>query len=109
MPAPELTEEIKKDLHILKSRGVLDPKRHYKKNTLGTPKFFQMGTIIEGPSEYYSARINKKDRKDHIVEELLADQASRSYFKKKYLEIQDKKSRFTKRQVYKRKGRKWFN
>lgn len=49
-----------------------------------------MGTIIESPTEYFSARIKKKDRKETIVEELLADQQSRAYFKKKYNEIQDK-------------------
>lgn len=97
LPAPDMTDEVKKDLHILRSRGVLDPKRHYKKETLGESKFFQMGTVIEGPTEFYSSRLVRKDRRNHIVEELLADQESRSYFKKKYSEIQDKKSKFTKR------------
>ena len=97
LPAPDMTDEVKKDLHILRSRGVLDPKRHYKKETLGQSKFFQMGTVIEGPTEFYSSRLVRKDRRNHIVEELLADHESRSYFKKKYAEIQDNKSKFTKR------------
>jgi hypothetical protein len=33
----------------------------------------QVGTVIEGPGEYYSSRIPKKDRKKTLVEELLAD------------------------------------
>jgi Fcf2 pre-rRNA processing len=49
-----------------------------------------MGTIVESPVEYFSARIKKKDRKETIVQELLADQKSREYFKRKYNEIQDK-------------------
>ena len=49
-----------------------------------------MGTIVESPTEYFSARIKKKDRKETIVQELLADQKSREYFKKKYNEIQNK-------------------
>jgi Fcf2 pre-rRNA processing len=48
-----------------------------------------MGTIIESPTEYFSARLKKKDRKETIVESL-ADQQSREYFKRKYQEIQDK-------------------
>lgn len=49
-----------------------------------------MGTIVESPTEYFSARIKKKDRKETIVQELLADQKSSEYFKRKYNEIQDK-------------------
>jgi len=58
-----------------------------------------MGTIIESPTEYFSARIKKKDRKETIVDELLADNRSRDYFKKKYLEIQDKAASG---------GKKWY-
>jgi hypothetical protein len=106
MPAPELTDELKKDLHILRSRGVLDPKRHYKKQKDLSLKYFQVGTIIQGPTEYYSARLTKKERKDNLVEELMADVESRKYFKKQYSEIQEKKSKFTKRGIYRRKGRR---
>jgi hypothetical protein len=49
-----------------------------------------MGTIVESPTEYFNARIKKKDRKETIVQELLADQKSREYFKRRYNEIQDK-------------------
>lgn len=48
-----------------------------------------MGTIIESPTEYFSARIKNKDRKETIVQELLADNKSKEYFKRKYNEIQD--------------------
>lgn len=105
MPAMEITDEIKKDLHIIKNRGVLDPKRHYRKEKLGGSPFIQIGTVIQGPTEYYSSRLQRKERRENIVQELLADAEANSYFKKKYLEIQDKKSRFTKRKLgYKRKG-----
>ena len=49
-----------------------------------------MGSIIESPTEFFSARIKKKDRKETIVQELLADQKSREHFKKKYNDIQEK-------------------
>ena len=43
MPAPEMTEELKRDLNILQMRNVLDPKRHYKKNnSKKLPKYFQV-------------------------------------------------------------------
>lgn len=37
------------------------------------PKYFQMGTIVEGMGEYFSARMTKKERKQTLTEELLAD------------------------------------
>lgn len=44
MKAPEITEELKGDLKVLKMRGSLDPKRFYKKNDRdGFPKYFQVG------------------------------------------------------------------
>ena len=95
MPAPEMTEELKRDIHILKSRGVLDPKRHYKKEDKRDLKYFQMGTIIQGPTEYYSSRLTRKERKETIVDELLADHASTSYYKSKMKDIQFKKGQFT--------------
>jgi hypothetical protein len=43
MPATTLTEEAKRDLHIIKLRNVLDRKRFYKKdNNKALPKFFQV-------------------------------------------------------------------
>ena len=45
--------------------------------------------MIESPAEFFSARIRKKDRKETIVQELLADGKSREYLKKKYSEIQE--------------------
>ena len=92
MPQPEITLEIKRDLHILASRGVLDPKRHYKKDTRsGLPKFFQFGTIVQGAQDFYSGRVVRKDQRDLIVQELLADNEKTRYFKNKFMENQVKK------------------
>ena len=54
-------------------RSVLDPKRHYKKENgkAQPPKYSQVGTIIEGRTEFFSGRIAKKDRKKTFVEEVL--------------------------------------
>ncbi|KAJ3286272.1 hypothetical protein HK104_009120 [Borealophlyctis nickersoniae] len=98
MPAPELTEEVKRDLHLLRNRAALDPKRFYKKGTTSEiPKFFQFGTIVAGATDFQNGRLTRKERKQTIVEELLSDQASRTYFKKKSEDIRDAKARFTRK------------
>ncbi|XP_070581916.1 deoxynucleotidyltransferase terminal-interacting protein 2-like [Ptychodera flava] len=90
MKAPEMTEELKNDLKVMQMRGALDPKRFYKKNDVkGTPKFVQVGTVIEHSADFYHSRIPKKQRKKTIVEELLADTEFRRYNKRKYSEIQE--------------------
>ncbi len=40
---------------MLRLRGAFDPKRFYK-SADGTkfPKYFQMGTVVEGPTDFYS-------------------------------------------------------
>lgn len=71
-------------------RHVLDPKRHYKrmgkKNAEG-PKFFQIGTIVEGAGEYYQ-RVPNRDRNKTLVEELLSDADKRKKFKEKFDKLQ---------------------
>ncbi|KAF3924975.1 hypothetical protein AA313_de0200599 [Arthrobotrys entomopaga] len=103
MPATEVTPQIKRDLQMIKLRNVLDPHKHFKgddwKGKL--PKYFQMGTIIEGPTEYYSSRLNNKERKKSIVDEILSNSAGKSRFRKKYEEIQARK-RSGKKEFYKK-------
>lgn len=74
-------------------RSVLDPKRHYKKEggKAKLPVFSQVGTIMEGPTEFFSARIAKKDRKKTFVEEALALERETRRFGSKYSDIQSKK------------------
>ncbi|RKP13397.1 Fcf2 pre-rRNA processing-domain-containing protein, partial [Piptocephalis cylindrospora] len=93
MAAPMMTPELKRELNMLKLRVALDPKRHYKKQDAKAPppKYFQMGTIIEGPTEFYSARMTRRERKETLVEQLLADETKQAYFKRKFSEIQEKR------------------
>lgn len=43
MKAPEVTDEMKNDLEVLKMRSALDPKHFYKKNDFKSlPKYFQV-------------------------------------------------------------------
>lgn len=85
-----MTPELKKDLQLLKMRGVLDPKRHYKKDDVKSlaPEFSQIGTVVEGPTEYFSSRLSNRERKKTLVEEVLGDERSTGRFKNKYREIQ---------------------
>lgn len=91
LPRSEVTDSIRRDWQILQMRNVLDPKRHYKKERAPMPKFFQMGTVIEGNTEFFSARVAKKDRKKTIAEEILADDKAKDYYKRKFAEIQVQK------------------
>ncbi|XP_056132146.1 deoxynucleotidyltransferase terminal-interacting protein 2 [Lampris incognitus] len=93
MKAPELTQELKGDLKLLKMRGSLDPKRFYKKNDRdGFPKYFQVGTVVDNPVDFYHSRIPKKARKGTMVEELLVDAEFRRNNKKKYQQIMAEKA-----------------
>ncbi|KAF8947511.1 hypothetical protein BGZ47_008891 [Haplosporangium gracile] len=102
MPHQVLTPELRRDLQILRLRNVLDPKRFYKREEKGKPRFpkyFQVGTIIEGNTEFYSSRLSKKERATTITGEVMKDIAGRDYYKRKFDEIQ----------VAKQSGGKKFN
>jgi hypothetical protein len=78
----------------------------FYKNPDKMANILHTGTVIEGPSEYKSARMTNRERKQTIVEEILADKKIRDYSKNKFLEIQSKKS--SKKKAYKtaRKSKK---
>ncbi|OLL23987.1 rRNA-processing protein fcf2 [Neolecta irregularis DAH-3] len=89
MPRPILTPALKRDLHLLRMRSVLDPKLFYKNSfSKHLPKYFHSGRIIHAPADHPSLRIPRKLQKGSIVEELLQDTDKRQYYKKKFLQIQ---------------------
>lgn len=91
----KVDENLKRDIQMIQMRNVLDPKRFYKNpDKIKNP--LHIGTIVEGPSEFYSARLTKKERKQSLVEEILADKNIQSYSKRKYLDIQSTKSNYVK-------------
>jgi len=47
-----------------------------------------MGTVIEGPADYYSSRLAKAERSDHFVDDILKDINKRHYLKRKMTDIQ---------------------
>ncbi|KAG0355756.1 hypothetical protein BG005_005277 [Podila minutissima] len=108
LPQQVMTPELKRDLQILKLRNVLDPKRFYKREEKGKPKFpkyFQVGTIIEGNTEFYSSRLTKKERATTITGEVMKDEVGRDYYKRKFDEIQVSKQSGGKRFNKKGKGK----
>ncbi|KAI9308052.1 Fcf2 pre-rRNA processing-domain-containing protein [Cunninghamella echinulata] len=107
MPRTEITPELKRDLEILKMRHILDRKRHYKKMGKNSdPKYFQVGTVIEGATEFFSARINKKDRKRTFVDEILSNDEQKDYYRNKYLTSQTAKSSGGKKHYKKLKAKR---
>ncbi|XP_026200595.1 deoxynucleotidyltransferase terminal-interacting protein 2 [Anabas testudineus] len=93
MKAPEISQELKGDLQVLKMRGSVDPKRFYKKNDRdGFPKYFQIGTVVDSAVDFYHSRVPKKERKRTMVEELLHDAEFRQNNKKKYQNIMIEKA-----------------
>ncbi|KAK2728678.1 rRNA-processing protein fcf2 [Colletotrichum kahawae] len=87
--------ELKRDLQILHMRGTaIDPKRHYKKESLKAkvPRYAHIGRIVEGPTEFYSARLTRKERKQTLVDELLSAEKASGKFRSKYEGIQQKKA-----------------
>ena len=56
------------------------------------PEYSQVGTIVEGATEFFTGRIENKKRKRTFVEEVLAGEQETGRFKKKYGEVQGKKT-----------------
>lgn len=108
LPQQVMTPELKRDLQILKLRNVLDPKRFYKredKSKAKFPKYFQVGTIVQGNTEFYSSRLTKKERATTITGEVMKDEVGRDYYKRKFDEIQVAKQSGGKRFNKKGKGK----
>jgi hypothetical protein len=94
LPATTITDEVKNDLRVLRLRSALDPKTFYKKfDTTKFPKYFQFGTVVEGATEFYSSRLNKKQRKRTFTEEIMADSHLTEVRKKRYTKMQDEAAR----------------
>ena len=94
LPKTQVTPQVKRDFQMLELRSVLDPHRHYKKdNRKGKlPTFSQTGTVVEGAAEWYTGRINRKDRSKNFVEEAMKVEQETGRYKRKYGEIQEAKT-----------------
>ena len=81
-PAPEL----KRDLQIIRMRGVLDPKRFYRSSDMKKelPKYFQVGTLIGGAED---AGAKKKPR-GTMLQDVMGDAKIRKRTKEQFGKIQ---------------------
>ena len=59
-----------------------------------------VGTVIEGSAEYKSARLTNKERRQTLVQEVMADVQLKSYSKRKYSEIQREKSNKRSKRIF---------
>lgn len=88
MPTRELDMEHKLTIDAIRLRETLDPSRFYKKrSTEKIGKHFQVGTVIEHPMDYYSSRATRKERKQTLVDELIADAEFKKNVKKRYRKL----------------------
>mmetsp|Transcript_18982 Transcript_18982/g.51041 ORF Transcript_18982/g.51041 Transcript_18982/m.51041 type:complete len:185 (+) Transcript_18982:59-613(+) len=113
IPERELTQELKDDLQLVQMRNVLDKKRFYKSSDYRRGKLptnVQVGTVVEGPTEFKSGRLKRKERRKNMVAEVMADADMRKYAKRKFLEVQHETQRGGKRvqnEKAKAKAPKW--
>lgn len=89
MPATKITPEVLTNLKLLKMRHVFDPKHFMKQDKSKLPKYFQIGTEVDTPLDYYANKGVAK--KKTLVDVLLADESVRKYHKKRFKEIQTKR------------------
>ena len=86
----KLDEGLRADMKVVQMRNYLDPKRFYK-NPDKMKSVIGVGTVVEGPEEFTTQRMTKKERKQTLVGEILADKKIKDYTKRKYGEIQKEK------------------
>lgn len=89
-PTP-LTDQLKTDLAMIRNRNYLDPKKFYKSADSFEGKVLQVGTVIEGNTEFYSSRLARRERRGNLTEELMANGDIAGYAKRKYGELQREK------------------
>ncbi|KAK5988741.1 rRNA-processing protein fcf2 [Cladobotryum mycophilum] len=91
LPKTNLTPEFKRDWQLLRMRGVLDPKHQKKALRSAPPKYSQVGEIIEGPTDFYSARLTRRERKSTLLEHIMTEHDDPK-LKSKYTDIQQQKT-----------------
>ncbi|KAJ4312646.1 dTDP-fucopyranose mutase [Fusarium piperis] len=91
LPKTVLTPEFKRDWQLLRMRGILDPKHQKKALRASAPEYSQVGEIIAGPTEFYSARLTRKERKGTLLKEVMSTY-DKDKFTNKYAGIQKQKT-----------------
>ena len=89
-PTP-ITSKIAADIAVIRNRQYLNPNRFYKSSDMSKSKnpVVQLGTVIEGPTEYFSSRLAKKDRRSNITDEFMRESFGKgNYVQEKYNRMQ---------------------
>jgi hypothetical protein len=76
----------------LQNRAALNPASFYKKSAQRLPEYFQVGTVIQGATEFYSSRLSKQQRGRTFAEELLNDADVKGTLKKRFNRLQVRRS-----------------
>lgn len=72
-------------------RGLLDPKHQKKALRANAPEYSQVGEVIAGPTDFYSSRLTRKERKNTILKEV-TDTVNKTKLQTKYAGIQRDKA-----------------
>ncbi|KAK7429500.1 mitochondrial 37S ribosomal protein rsm10 [Neonectria magnoliae] len=91
LPKTDLTPQFKRDWQLLRMRGILDPKHQKKALRASAPEYSHVGKMIAGPTEFYSARMTRKERKGTLLEEVMSSHDG-TKFSSKYAGIQKQKT-----------------
>ena len=93
-PTPD-SAELQADLALIRNRNYLDPKRFYKSSDVQSEKhknMVQLGTVVEGAAEFYSARLTKHQKRRNFTEEVMADKSLSYYVQNKFEATQRQKA-----------------
>lgn len=90
LPSPAVDGALKTDLRLLHLRGALDPTRHYRNaDSTKLPSRFHIGTVVEGATEFFSARLARTARGASLADELLRDAGANAVRKRRYAALQE--------------------
>lgn len=71
-------------------RSILDPKHQMKTLKAEPPKFSQIGEVIAGPTDYFTARLTRKEKGKNLLEEAMRA-SNKAKLRTKYAGIQKNK------------------
>jgi hypothetical protein len=95
VPSTTMTPELEKTLKVLQLRPYMYKDRHYKRTGSDkgeTPDFFAVGTVVDDAKDFYSTRVPKRQRKQTLAAELLADEDVQNYVRRKAQNLRAKAS-----------------
>nr|CAH8874888.1 unnamed protein product [Trichobilharzia regenti] len=85
LPKPEVTEEDRDDLELIRLRRAISSDTHVRKAD-GKSTYFQRGVVVDDPGSFYD-RLPRKQRGKTLVDELLANAEIMKVHRKRYAKI----------------------